>query len=138
LFSGTVPDRESAMARRGDTLTLPLTGWSSRIAEPFRDDVTFDGPVAADAVFVALCQMQGVPSYIAEAATYPDGVTPLMLGGNQFVDDGLVRFRANSSPLSQFQRLVEPYGYYVTDSLTGPVVFHRVSGKPTGRAVVAF
>jgi hypothetical protein len=137
-FSGYIPNWEGSITTRGDLLNVSLVGWSQLLHEPLRDDLVFPGPVAADAVFVALCQLVGVPSWIAETATYPDGVTPLMLGGNNAVDDGAVIIKALQSPLSQFSRIVEPYGYFVTDSPNGAVLFHHVYGLPSGDPVVTF
>lgn len=136
-FSGFIPNWENNMTSRGDLLDVDIVGWSQLLHEPLRDDVVFAGPVAADAVFVALCQLVGVLSFIAESAIVPDG-SPLMLGGNNAVDDGAVTIKANQSPLSQFSRWVEPYRYFVTDYPNGTVVFHRVLGTPSGTPVVTF
>lgn len=137
-FSGYIPNWEGAITRLGNLLDVQLVGWSQLLHEPLREDLVFPGPVAADAVFVALCQMAGVPSSIAERAFYLDNVTPVMLGGNNAVDDGAYIIKALQSPLSQFARSVEPYRYFVTDFPNGAVVFHRVGGLPTGAPVVTF
>lgn len=136
-FSGYIPTWEGAMTSRGNLLDVEIVGWSQLLHEPLRDDLVFPGPVAADAVFVALCQLVGVPSYRAEVATTVAG-DPLMLGGNNAVDDGAFIIKALQSPLSQFQRVVSEYGYFVTDFPDGTVVFHHVYGLPTGDPVVTF
>lgn len=137
-FSGYIPNWEGSMTRQGNLLNVQLVGWSQLLHEPLREDLVFPGPVAADAVFVALCQLVGVPSYIAETALYADNETPLMLGGNNAVDEGALTIKALQSPLSQFARIVEPYRYFVTDFPNGAVVFHRVGGLPSGDPVVVF
>lgn len=137
LFAGFIPRLSFAMTARGDTLELTLVGQSRRLVKPFRDDMTWQGPVDAGQVFSDICDRAGVPSYIAHAALFPSGTT-LTLGGNPNVDDGTVVIEANSSPLGQFQRLVKPYAYAVTDTPSGAVLFHRVLGTPSGSPVVTF
>jgi hypothetical protein len=137
IFSGTIRRWDFAMSDRGDILTLTLAGASRRMHEPLRRDIVFAGPVRADAIFVALCQAASVTAYIAEVPTFISG-EPLMLGGNPQIDDGAVTIKAHSSPLGQFQRLIDPYGYAVSDTPMGPPRFHRVSGTPTGTPVVSF
>lgn len=138
LFSGFIPNRRSAVSDRGNILTASLVGWAALLTEPERYDLVYPGPISARALFVALCELKGVPSYIADRTTYADGVTELMLGGNTRIDDGEVRLRGGSSPLAQFNRLVEPYGYYAFDTPQGPVRLARVSGMPAGEATVTF
>jgi hypothetical protein len=138
LFSGYVPNWESAMVAQGNLLDVHLVGWSALLQEPLRRDLVFQGPIALDAVFVAVCQACGVPSYIAEATTYADNVTPVMLGGNSRIDDGRFVIQKNRPPLVQLAREAEKYRYFISDAPMGPVLLHRVGGTPAGDPVVVF
>jgi hypothetical protein len=132
VFSGYLPAWEGAISARGRLLTLKAEGWAARIAEADRYDWEIQGPASIASVFVALCQRKGVPSYVAERATTPDGTTEIMLGGNTRIDDGKIIFKGGSSPLATFSRLIAPYGYRVYDTPSGAVRLSRVSGSPDG------
>lgn len=138
IWSGFIPNRKSSLTDRGAVFSVSMVGWAALLAEPERYDLVYPGPISARALFVALCELKGVPSYIADQTTYPDGVTEVMLGGNTRINGGAVTIRGGSSPLSQYNRLVEPYGYATFDTPQGPVVLRRVSGMPPGEPVVTF
>lgn len=138
IFAGIIPSYRGSIGSRGDVLTVDLVGWSYRLDEGFRADVSYSGPVALDAVFVAACQRAEIPAWIAEHPTYPDGATSVLLGGNPNIDDGLVTIAANESPLRQLQRWASPYEYAISDTGAGPLRLHRLNGVPDSDPVVTF
>lgn len=138
VFSGYIPDEDAALSMRGATLTVTIWGWSKLLDEDNWEDLAFDGPTPLDGLFVALAERFAVPSYVADRPVYVDGVTPVMLGGNQRIDEGRTTVKAQQSPLSQLQRLANDYGYSLHDAPQGPVALKQMSGLPNTAPVVTF
>ena len=99
VFSGRIPAWSGALSRRGAILTVRPVGWSSLLAYPFRFDLVWQGPVTPREIFVALCELRGVPAYRADRMTALDGATPIALGTNPWVDGGSVTLPGGQKPL---------------------------------------
>lgn len=138
VFSGYIPAWKGSLTERGALLDITMVGWCGLLAEPEREDLVFQGPISAASIFVALCELKGIPSYIVDEMTYPDGVTEIMLGGNPQIDGGTVTIKAESSPIGQYNRLIDPYFYRAFDTPQGPVTVRRANGTPPTASVVTF
>lgn len=136
IFSGRVAADEGAIDERGMDATIRCEGWASLLAEPPAEDRAFDGPITLKELFRAFCAERGVPLYLADETTYPDGTTPLELGGNADIDAGQVIVKATQSPLQELTRWARLFGYRVFDTPAGPVRLRRVSGLPTADALL--
>lgn len=137
IFSGFVPDWEDAIQNDGNRCNITLRGWSELLKKEERWDLTFQGPIALDAVFVSLCNRVKVPNFIVHSSVDLNGM-PIMLGGNTQHEEGKITFTAGTSLLSQFNRLAEPYGYFAFDIPTGHVVLTKMYGKPEDNPMITF
>lgn len=137
IFSGYIPAWDDAISIRGNECKVTLRGWSELLKKEEQWDLVFQGPIALDALFVALCNRIGVPNFLVNPALTLEG-TPLMMGGNTQIEEGKITFRAGSSLLSQFNSLAEPYGYFAYDLPTGHVVLARIIGKPIDVPLITF
>ncbi len=137
-FSGRIPAWKKAMTENGNLMTIRPVGWSSLLAYRERYDLEFAGPITARAVFDSLCSRRGVPNYRADVVLDDTGTIEVTLGGNPYIEEGIVTVPASQSPLSWLNSAVEPYGYRVYDDLLGTVRLSRLSGLPTGVPVVNF
>jgi hypothetical protein len=131
VFHGFIPSDESVTDDRGGTVRVEGVGWCSRLAYPEFAGVEIEGPVSLKDAFRSLCELREIPTYLADNTTYVDGATEIMLGGNDFVNGGHVRFDNRTDPLTWMSRNAELYGYRVFDSPDGAVRLARVSGLAT-------
>lgn len=138
LFNGRIPAWDYAMSNNGDLLTINAVGWSSLLAYRERFDLTYQGPVLVADLFDSLCSRRAVPLYRADRVTDPSGEVDIALGGNRFVDDGIVTVSASGGFVSFLGNVTEPFGYAVYDAPDGTVRQSRISGAPTGTPVVTF
>jgi hypothetical protein len=129
-FHGFIPSDESVTDMGGNVLRIEGAGWASRLAYPEPAGVEIAGPVSLKDAFRSLCAMREIPTYLADDTTYVDGVTPIMLGGNDQINAGHVRFDDRTDPLAWLTRVAELYGYRVFDAPDGSVRLKRVSGLP--------
>jgi len=137
-FSGRIPSWNKAMTENGNLMTVRPVGWSSLLAYRERYDLEFVGPITARSVFDSLCSRRGVPNYRADVVLDDTGTIEVTLGGNPYIEEGIVTVPASQSPLSWLNNAVEPYGYRVYDDLLGTVRLSRLSGLPSGAPVVNF
>lgn len=134
VFHGFVPAWEGSVSARGQWLTIRPIGWSRLLAFPFRFDLQWQGPISPREIFLALCEMRGVPAVRADLMTAPDGVTSITVGGNAYVDDGMVTLPGGRDPLRWLAGIVEPFGYRIFDTPDGVVRLQRISGLPDADA----
>lgn len=136
IFSGYIPSEAAGLSMRGATVDMPIRGWSKLMDEDNWEDLSFEGPLPLETLFVTLAERMQVPSYIADTAVYVDGVTPVMLGGNSRIDEGLVTVKSQQSPLSQGRRMADDYGYKIHDLPSGAVAQALVAGLPNTEPVI--
>ncbi len=137
-FSGRIPAWKKAITENGDLMTLRPVGWSSLLVYRERFDLTFVGPITIRAIFDSVCSRRGVPNYRADRVLDHTGTIEVALGGNPYIDEGIVTIPASQSPLSWLNSAVEPFGYRVYDDLLGTVRLSRLSGLPGGIPVINF
>lgn len=130
IFHGRIPNDHASIDNRGAMVRVTGQGWASYLREKSQADIELAGPISLKDAFRALCELRGVPTYLADDTTYVDGVTEIMLGGNSLVDGGDVVIPAGTSPLSWISRTAKLFGYRVFDSPDGAVRLARVSGLP--------
>jgi hypothetical protein len=130
VFHGFIPSDESVTDDRGGSVRIEGVGWCSRLAYPEFAGVEIEGPVSLKDAFRSLCELRDIPTYLADDTTYVDGITEILLGGNDYVNGGHVRFDNKTDPLTWMTRNAELYGYRVFDSPDGAVRLARVSGVP--------
>lgn len=130
VFHGFIPAWDGVVSARGQWLTVHPIGWSRLLAFPFRFDLQWSGPISPREIFLALCEMRGVPAVRADLMTAPDGVTSITVGGNAYVDDGMVTLPGGRDPLRWLAGICEPFGYRIFDTPDGVVRLQRVSGLP--------
>lgn len=136
VFHGRVATDEGAIDEGGFDATVRCEGWAALLAEPPATDRAFAGPITLKELFRAFCQERGVPLYLADETTYPDGTTALTLGGVAAIEGGQVIVKATESPLQVLARIARLFGYRVFDTPAGPVRLKRVSGLPTADPVL--
>lgn len=137
-FSGFIRDDRGTITDGGATLTISASGWSSILDYSEPTDLVWRGPISLRDIFLAMCRRRRIPKYRADMVTAPDGTTPILMGGNLDIDDGLVRIPKRTSPLQWLSREARLYGYRVFDTPDGTVVLQRVSGAPVGAAAASY
>lgn len=137
-FWGRLPAWKKAISDDGNLMTLNPVGWSSLLAWNDRFDLVFEGPITFTAIFDSLCSRRGVPSYRADTVLDDTGEIEVILGGNEFVDEGQVIIPASQNPLGWLNTNIEPFGYRVYDDLLGTVRLSRISGMPNDDPAVIF
>jgi hypothetical protein len=112
-----------------------VTGWLALLAFADFADLSWPGPISLKELNRALLVRRGVPSFLLDDTTYPDGTTPIMLGGNADVDGGAVILPRRTTPQSWLDRLNRLFGYRLFDCPDGTVRLKRVSGLPSDSAL---
>ena len=130
IFHGRVVPDEAGIDDRGRWLQVTGEGWASKLRHKSYTDIIMDGPISLKDAFRSLCELRSVPTYLADDTTYVDGVTEIMLGGNDQIDGGNVIIETSTSPLDWLTRTARLFGYRVFDSPDGAVRLARVSGIP--------
>lgn len=137
-FWGRIPAWKKAIRVSGNTMTVQVVGWSSLLSYNDRFDLTYQGPMSLRAIFDSLCARRGVPVYQADTVLDDTGLIEVALGGNRFIDDGIITIPASQSPLSWLNSVANPFGYYVYDTNIGTVRMSRISGSPTATPSILF
>ena len=130
VFHGFIPNDESITDDRGRWVSIDGRGWASWLGEQEYSGVEITGPASLKDVFRSLCEMRSIPAHLADDTTYPDGTTTIMLGGNEQINAGHIRFANTTDPLSWLTRNAEMFGYRAFDSPDGTFRLARVSGLP--------
>lgn len=137
IFSGRLIDRTADVSDSGRVGRLRAEGWSALLNFGDPKDLVFAGPARLDDMFRALCRRRGVPMYLVDNVTWPDGVTRVTLGGVPDIDDGNVIIPRDVPPLTWFDQRVRPYGYRIFDQPNGILRLMRISGLPPTTATIA-
>jgi hypothetical protein len=138
VFHGRIPAYDGAIEERGVSARILLEGWASLLTFTDFADLSWPGPISLKELFRAICERRGVPLFLADDTTYPDGTTTIMLGGNADVDEGKIIVPRRQTPLSLLERLSRLFGYRVFDTPAGVFRLQRVSGLPDGSAVATY
>ncbi|MBA2707162.1 MAG: hypothetical protein H0U59_05095, partial [Gemmatimonadaceae bacterium] len=136
-FHGFIPNDESITSTSGHMLRIDGVGWASRFGHPERAGIEITGPVSLKDAFRALCRLRSIPTYLSDDTTYVDGVTEIMLGGNEYINGGHIRLDNRTAPAAWLQRVPPLFGYRVFDSPDGAVRLARISGLPPAFEPVA-
>ncbi|MDQ3539934.1 MAG: hypothetical protein M3440_04535, partial [Chloroflexota bacterium] len=110
LFSGRVTDTQEEMTDRGALVTINAEGWAALLDWEQETDLVFAGPIAFYEICRSLCALRGIPTYVIDQITDPDGVTTIMLGGNPDYEDGNVVIPRRTSPLAWMRRTLGLFG----------------------------
>jgi hypothetical protein len=127
-FIGFIPSDESVVDDRGRLVRIEGVGWASRLTYPEYAGIEIEGPVSLKDAFRSLMALRSIPTYLSDDTTTTDGMTTVMLGGNDLIDSGHLWIDNRTDPLSWLQRIPPAYGYRVFDSPDGSVRMARVSG----------
>jgi hypothetical protein len=134
-FYGFIPKWSKAVSDRGVTLRVSAVGWLSYLNYADADGTALPGPRSLKDVFRSLCRGRNVPGAKADNSIYVSGDT-IMLGGNEAVDGGDIRFGPDTSPNNFLQQVAPLFGYRVHDNPDGQPRLSRVSGIPIPRHTV--
>lgn len=135
IFTGTIPSRTRSISTSGFTATLTAVSANHRIADKDYADVEYAGPISLRDLFQAMAKRRGVTSYYSDDTTYPDGVTLLRFGNNQYANDAKVVVPRKTSSLHFLNDIANLFGYYVYDTPLG-LRQKLVSGMPYGDSAV--
>ena len=131
VFHGFVVADESVTDTNGNLIRIEGEGWARYLASWQPGDIEITGPISLKDAFRSLCDLRGIPTYLADDTTTTDGMTEIVLGGNDAINGGHIRLDERTSPLDWLTRTAELYGYRVFDSPDGTVRLARVSGLAT-------
>lgn len=137
IFTGTIPDREGAFSLQGSEVRIVLEGPSKALWYENDEEVGFAGPMSFKEYWRSLCHFCGIPNYLADETTDPDG-NPIMLGSNPDYNGGWIPIETNTSPGATIDRIGELFGYRSFDTPQGPVRLRKISGYPEGSYESAF
>lgn len=138
IFHGRVVPDEASISDRGRWVRVEGEGWASLLRHRSYTPITIAGPVSLKEAFRSLCELRSVPTYTADETTYVDGVTEIMLGGNEQIDGGDIIIETNTSPLDWLTRTARLFGYRVFDSPDGAVRLARISGLPNETSAMTY
>ena len=130
IFSGRVADDDSVYDAGGGEVRVECEGWASLLYYDMYQDLGYTGPMILNTFFRNLCHWRGVPNYLADATTAPDGMSNIMLGSNTDVRGGWIPLDKGTSPGDEIARYARLYGYRMFDMPRGTVRLKRVSGRP--------
>lgn len=128
VFQGFVVNDETVTDQQGKLTRIDGVGWASRLASWQPGEIEITGPVSLKDAFRSLCELRDIPTYLSDDTTATDGLTEIVLGGNEDINGGHIRFDSQTSPLDWITRNAELFGYRVFDSPDGTVRMARVSG----------
>jgi hypothetical protein len=127
-FFGYIPAWKRSISNRGHSIRVVAVGQLSYLNYPNREGTSLASTTLKN-VFRSLCEQRNVDTYFADETYYPDG-SPIILGGNESVDGGDIRFDAETSPHSFLQAVSPLFGYRVHDAPDGAPRLSRVLGIP--------
>ena len=137
IFHGFIPTDESITDDRGRWLRVDGVGYDSWLTDEASSGIEITGPVSLKDAFRSLAELRAIPAYLSDDTTYPDGVTDIMLGGNDQINAGHIRIANNTDPMTWLTRNADLYGYRVFGSPDGTLRMARVSGLPPESEPVA-
>lgn len=137
-FLGVIPQHGITTDASGHTARIDGVHRSSRLAYRTRGTTELSGPLSLKDAFRSLCESRDATPYLSDDTTYIDGVTPIMLGGNDQITAGHVRFDNRESPLDWGTRNAAHFGYRWFGAPDGSTRQARVSGLPPESETVAF
>jgi hypothetical protein len=130
IFSGRLIDAKGRVSEGGMTAIFRANGWASILDFGAPNDLVWAGETRLDTIVRALAAMRKLPLTLIDDVLWPDGVTPVTLGGNTFRDKGEVRIDRDTSLLTWIQRQLAPWGYFAFDQPNGYWRVQRISGTP--------
>lgn len=130
IFSGRVADDNSVFDAGGGMVRVECDGWARLLFYKMPVDLGYSGPRSLDFLFRSLCIWRGVPHFLADAATAPDGMSNIMLGSNPDVRNGWIPLDRGTSPGAELDRYARLFGYRMYDMPQGTVRLKRISGLP--------
>lgn len=137
IFSGHIIDSKGTVSDDGMSATFRANGWAALLDFGSPTDMVWPGPIRLDTVIRSLFALRQIPLYLIDDITRPDGVTPVMIGGNRYRDNGEVRIDRDASWLTWIDRQIRPWGYRLFDCPNGLVRITRISGTPNPASVAA-
>jgi len=130
IFSGRLIDAKGRISESGMSATFRASGWAALLDFGAPNDLVWTGETRLDTIIRALVAMRGLPLVLIDDVLWPDGVTPVTIGGNTYRDKGEVRIDRDASWLTWIQRQLAPWGYFAFDQPNGYWRVQRVSGTP--------
>lgn len=131
IFDGRLASDTAGFDERGGTLRVAMEGHNKALWFRNDADVGFPGPMSLWDYVIALYYWRGVPHYLVDDTTSPDGAT-LMLGSNPDYKGGWIPLSTTASPGADIDRIGELFGYRSFDCPDGVTRFKRISGLPDG------
>ena len=126
-FLGFIPSDESVIDDRGKLVRIEGVDLTARLAYPEYAGIEIEGPVSLKDAFRSLCELRGI-TYFSDETTATDGVTEIVLGGNEAVNGGHVWIDNRTAPLDWLQRTPPAFGYRAFGCPDGATRQARVSG----------
>lgn len=130
IFTGRIDRDRFEMDARSRTATLHALGNATLLDWEEEHDLVFAGPIPLYEIVRSLCQWRRVPSYRIDPITYYDGITDVVLGGNELVDDGQVIIPRRTSPLQWLTDALGLWDYRIFDTPQGTIRVQRIGGEP--------
>lgn len=130
IFNGRIPDTDAIFSEAGGWVRVELEGWSKYLWYG-NDDPTIGvaGPTTLKGWWAALCHWAGIPVFLGDDTTDPDG-DPIMLASNPEIG-GWIPLSTTTPPGGDIDRVTRLFGYRSYDTPDGTVRLSRVSGLPT-------
>lgn len=131
IFSGYIPDTESALDSNGAWATVRARGWADLLTDPPASTLRWDGPVLLKEIVRSIFRLVKIPASLIDDITYDEG-TPINLGNNPNVNEGRIEISNTTGLFSWLQQTLDLFGYKVFDTPEGVVRVQRISGQPVG------
>lgn len=137
-FLGVIPQHGVTTGSSGHAARIDGVHRISRLAYRTRGTTELEGPISLKDAFRSLCDSRDATPYLSDDTTYIDGETPIMLGGNELITGGHVRFDNRESPLDWGTRNGSHFGYRWFGAPDGSTRQARVSGLPPESEAISF
>ncbi len=128
VFYGRIPSDESVSDDGGDFVRIDGVDDASLMVDAEFNGVELAGPISLKDANRSLWELRGITAYLSDDSTAVDGLTTIMLGGNDQIDGGNIRIDNQTGLLDWQNRTSELYGYRVFGSSDGSQRCARISG----------
>lgn len=131
VFRGTVTNVSWSFDANGKQRRVTCDGFLRRLNHDNDAELVYVGANSLFDIARSITDRRDIPTVHVDLITYLDGVTPIVLGGNDFVDDGDVVVQRRQKHLAWLQGTLGLFGYQIFERPQGDARIMRVGGLPS-------